>query len=392
MKVLSSTTTSQQPEAKYYFTGHHQTLKSVSSSEPSQRDSSVLEVPSERTSLSKEAPNSAEVRHIFTTLTTVGLSKSRESSDGGAISIALTTLSASGANAIYVGDAYASIDWTTIEITTLPPTTIHPDPQTTQPTRSAPIPFSDRDHITDALISYIPASSTSAGLVSSVQDIVWAMRYPSSLPKIITKDNINNKNAGFNGSTPSRSDLAWLQVYFKQPLNFAFVVDHPQSAAQIFENLPAALALAGHGRRNGSENDIDVRSLRPCDTRREYGFITTVADVLVPVDRKATLANLIRMDRLGAEQAESPHVGAILSLISSDAEHICGGGGMSSIAVGWSRNGLYSAEDHWSFHVVTAASMGMLLYVGLLAVSIYVLRTVRRSRKPRRTGKTTKRD
>jgi len=342
----------------------------VSSSEPSQRGSSVLEVSSERTSLSKEASNPAEVRYVSTTLTTVGLSKSNESStvvNSSGVFPILSSIASKGSYAYSLLDGFrpvgfnhchvytnvtATTGWTTPKTMTAPSITIHPDPQTTQVTR--------------------------------------AMRHPSSLPKIITNHNTNNKIANFHDDTPTRSDLAWLQVYFKQDLNFAFVVDYPQSAAQIFEYLPAALALAGQDQNIGSKNDIDVRSLRPCDTRQEYGFITTIADVLVPVDVKATLANLIRMDHLYAEQAESPHLAALLSLISSDAERICGGGdSISNITI----NSTDSSGDYmyWSLHV-TAACSGVLFYFGLLALYVYVLPVVRRSRKLRRTKKATKRD
>ena len=342
----------------------------ASDSEPRQRGSSVLEVSSERTSLSKEGSNYAEVRYVSTTLTTVGLSKTSESSTGGSRSDVLPIASSIAVLGSYTPSYFqpyfrpagwdhswslanlaATTGWTTPEITTAPSMTIHLDPQTTQVTR--------------------------------------AMRHPSSLPKIITNSNTNNKIADFHDRTTNRSDLSWLQVYFKQGLNFPFVVDYPQSAAQIFEYLPAALALAGHGQSIGSKNNIHVRSLRPCDTRQEYGFVTTVADILVPIDMKATLVNLIRMNHLNVEQAESPHLGTLLSLISSDAERICGGGG--DISNNTINSTYFNGEHMYLLHFATPC-IWLLLSYWFLALYGHMLRIARRGRKRRRMEKTTKRD
>ncbi|PMB65613.1 Signaling mucin MSB2 [Beauveria bassiana] len=76
--------------------------------------------------------------------------------------------------------------------------------------------------------------------------------------------------------TPS-SDGSLIQLGFLFPLNYVFVSQHLQAAAQIFEVLPGALA---HGTVQRSA--VEVAKLVPYDTQARVGYITTVAKLYYP--------------------------------------------------------------------------------------------------------------
>ncbi|KAM3552526.1 hypothetical protein ARSEF4850_007355 [Beauveria asiatica] len=76
--------------------------------------------------------------------------------------------------------------------------------------------------------------------------------------------------------TPS-SDGSLIQLGFLFPLNYVFVSQHLQAAAQIFEVLPGALA---HGTVQRSV--VEVAKLVPYDTQARVGYITTVAKLYYP--------------------------------------------------------------------------------------------------------------
>ncbi|TQV90512.1 hypothetical protein IF1G_10835 [Cordyceps javanica] len=75
-----------------------------------------------------------------------------------------------------------------------------------------------------------------------------------------------------NSSGGSSTNGRLIQLGFLFPLNYVFVSQHLQAAAQIFEVLPGALA---HGTVQRSA--IEVARLVPYDKRETAGYITTVA-------------------------------------------------------------------------------------------------------------------
>ncbi|KAH8715404.1 Signaling mucin MSB2 [Beauveria bassiana] len=79
------------------------------------------------------------------------------------------------------------------------------------------------------------------------------------------------------GSSITSSDGSLIQLGFLFPLNYVFVSQHLQAAAQIFEVLPGALA---HGTVQRSA--VEVARLVPYDTRARVGYITTIAKLYYP--------------------------------------------------------------------------------------------------------------
>lgn len=80
-----------------------------------------------------------------------------------------------------------------------------------------------------------------------------------------------------NGSGNSSTEGRLIQLGFLFPLNYVFVSQHLQAAAQIFEVLPAALA---HG--TVQRSTIEVARLVPYDTQATAGYIATVAKLYYP--------------------------------------------------------------------------------------------------------------
>ncbi|XWW94407.1 hypothetical protein V2A60_002423 [Cordyceps javanica] len=87
-------------------------------------------------------------------------------------------------------------------------------------------------------------------------------------------------------SARSSTDGNLIQLGFLFPLNYVFVSQHLQAAAQIFEVLPVALA---HG--TVQRGAIQVAKLVPYDTQATVGYIATVAKLHYP---KASVDELQR--------------------------------------------------------------------------------------------------
>nr|QID05676.1 signaling mucin protein MSB2 [Beauveria bassiana] len=94
------------------------------------------------------------------------------------------------------------------------------------------------------------------------------LQTPQGLPHII----LPNNSSGFSASGDSL-----IQLGFLFPLNYVFVSQNLQAAAQIFEVLPRALA---HGTVQPSA--IEVARLVPYDTQATAGYITTIAKLYFP--------------------------------------------------------------------------------------------------------------
>jgi hypothetical protein len=99
---------------------------------------------------------------------------------------------------------------------------------------------------------------------------------PSSLPKIIRPPD------GVVPAQPPNTTLC--QVGFKWGLNYAFVLQS-DAANQIFYYLPIAIADG----LNITLDQVTMNTLKPYDTTRSLGFITTLAMFYIPVDQYAKL-------------------------------------------------------------------------------------------------------
>ncbi|OCK85985.1 hypothetical protein K432DRAFT_412916 [Lepidopterella palustris CBS 459.81] len=99
---------------------------------------------------------------------------------------------------------------------------------------------------------------------------------PSSLPKIIRPPD------GIVPAQPPNTTLC--QVGFKWGLNYAFVLTS-DAANQIFYYLPIAIADG----LNITVDQVTMNTLKPYDTTRSLGFITTLALFYIPEDQYAKL-------------------------------------------------------------------------------------------------------
>lgn len=101
-------------------------------------------------------------------------------------------------------------------------------------------------------------SSTSSGI-------------PTTLPGVITPE-------GGVPREPANSTL--IQIGFTYALNYPFVVSNTISVAQIFNYFPQGIA---HGLEI-TDNKVTMHTLKPYDTTKELGYVTTLALAFVPTD------------------------------------------------------------------------------------------------------------
>lgn len=87
------------------------------------------------------------------------------------------------------------------------------------------------------------------------------------------------------GTPDAPADSTLIQLGFLYALNYDFVVSNTMSSAQIFTYLPEGIAT-------GLGLDLDqitMHSLVPYDTRKQLGFVTTLAYAYIPTSMVNTL-------------------------------------------------------------------------------------------------------
>lgn len=147
-------------------------------------------------------------------------------------------------------------------------TSVAPEPTTTLLTSAVPnsqswIPTTSM--IVEATTMSFTPPATTASSQTSQQTL------PSDVPQNILppKDNTPQE--------PPKGTVA-IQIGFLFPLNYNFVANNTDAAAQIFSFLPQALgAVAGV-----SADKVPVNKLVPFDTRVDLGYITTLAKINYP--------------------------------------------------------------------------------------------------------------
>lgn len=95
---------------------------------------------------------------------------------------------------------------------------------------------------------------------------------PTNLPKAITP-----------GTTPPKkpADSTLIQISFLYAENYQWIVQEPLAAAQLFTLLPKAVAHA----IDVPVEKVQMHSLRPYDTIKALGYITTQAMTFIPSDK-----------------------------------------------------------------------------------------------------------
>lgn len=143
------------------------------------------------------------------------------------------------------------------------------------PTSSAPATWIPTTMVMEpsSMSSFIaPSSGTTSETKSAL---------PTDVPKNIVPPNAEDKPAP-KGTVP-------IQIGFLFQLNYNFVSSNADAAAQIFNYLPPALAgVAGIG-----ADKVPVTKLVPFDTRRDLGYITTLAKVNWPESQLDALKNAL---------------------------------------------------------------------------------------------------
>ena len=89
------------------------------------------------------------------------------------------------------------------------------------------------------------------------------------LPKVITP---------VSGMPAAPRDMILVRLGFTHPLNYQWVVGEPIAVAQIFEYVPQGLNWGLQC------TDVRMHSLQPYDTRKNKGYITTLALAFIPKD------------------------------------------------------------------------------------------------------------
>lgn len=115
-----------------------------------------------------------------------------------------------------------------------------------------------------------------------------------------------------------------IQIGFKYPLNYRFVVSSPVSVAQIFEFLPQGIA-AGLTKSGGVATDDDpgipldqvvMQSLQPSDTSQQLGYITTLALAYIPSDLPDKLERVLHTPISGIYHNKNPSVNTLMGMIN----------------------------------------------------------------------------
>ena len=122
------------------------------------------------------------------------------------------------------------------------------------------------------------------------------------------------------------------QVCFKWPLNYPFVSAN-QGSGQIFHYLPKAIGDA----LNISSSDVKNYGLKPLDTTKYQGFITTMAMFTIPKDLQTKLAAQLRNPADPFWHNKDSTVNALTDLINTACPLAAGGslpGSGSNVAAG----------------------------------------------------------
>lgn len=102
------------------------------------------------------------------------------------------------------------------------------------------------------------------------------------------------------------------QIGFLYPLNYKFVLAHPQSQRQIFKYLPQGIA-------DGLEiplEDVTMQTLRAYDTTEDLKYITTLALFFIPSEQMDLLQLYLHTPTHPIYNNSNPSVNTIMSMIN----------------------------------------------------------------------------
>lgn len=202
---------------------------------------------------------------------------------------------------------------------------------TPTPTSSAPATWIPTTMVMEpsTMSSFIaPSSGTSSETKSAL---------PTDVPKNIVPPNSDD------GNKPAPKGTIPIQIGFLFQLNYNFVSTNADAAAQIFNYLPPALA----GVAGISADKVPVTKLVPFDTRRDLGYITTLAKVNWPESQLDALKNALWEPSSALYNNEQGIVRSLTAIINpkipllatGDDNGSSGNGGVSGTGAGGSSSG-----------------------------------------------------
>ncbi|CEJ90097.1 hypothetical protein VHEMI05902 [[Torrubiella] hemipterigena] len=202
---------------------------------------------------------------------------------------------------------------------------------TPTPTSSAPATWIPTTMVMapSTMSSFIaPSSGTSSETKSAL---------PTDVPKNIVPPSGDDSN-----KPPPKGTVA-IQIGFLFQLNYNFVSTNADAAAQIFNYLPPALA----GVAGISADKVPVTKLVPFDTRRDLGYITTLAKVNWPESQLDALKNALWEPSSALYNNEQGIVRSLTAIINpkipllatGDDNGSSGNGGVSGTGAGGSSSG-----------------------------------------------------
>jgi hypothetical protein len=139
---------------------------------------------------------------------------------------------------------------------------------------------------------------------AGVSPSATASGIPSGLPKMISPP---------DGVPSAMSPDSFMgQVCFKWQLNYPFV-SQKDAGRQVFHYLPKAIA----GGLNINESQVQNIGLKPLDTTRDQGFITTIALFTIPKDLASKLQAQLRNPADAFWRNEDATVNDLTNLINT---------------------------------------------------------------------------
>ncbi|KAI9893265.1 MAG: hypothetical protein M1814_000394 [Vezdaea aestivalis] len=159
--------------------------------------------------------------------------------------------------------------------------------------------------------SIVTQSEQPSNVVSTAPPTTSETGIPTSLPRLITP---------YGGPVSQPANTTLIQVGFVYALNYPFVVSSPTSSSQLFTFLPQGIAYG----LNISVGDVKMTALRPYDTTKDLGFITTLALAWIPTDLVNTLLHDIHTPPSAFYNNPEPSVNTLLSMINPTFPIIAG--------------------------------------------------------------------
>jgi hypothetical protein len=161
------------------------------------------------------------------------------------------------------------------------------------------------------IVTAPPAPTSTSDTKSEQSTFNTAM--PSDVPRVITPET----------GVPVQPDNATLiQLAFKEPLHYEFVVESQLARDQIFTYIPRGVSYG----LNMSTSKTVMNYLQPYNTLAKLHYITTLAMAWIPSDEVDALANSLLVSNSLLWENPDPSVRTLISMIDPSVPLIAGQG------------------------------------------------------------------